>query len=603
MNPRNTWLWLLAAAGLFGVIFCLDRFLPKPPTGPQKVIPDLNPSAVVSLQIQPAGQRTIRAERTNGGWQLTEPLLYPAPSTNIESLLNALEQLTSAAYITPAELKHHPQANQEYGFDPPQASLVLDQRDSQSRIWVGHSTMPGDQVYVQVVGTEGIHVVDASLLKWIPRTDKDWRDTALVDWPHLEFDHLSATNGGKILELQRNPTNQLWRIIHHPLDARADNDRVERSLANLHQLRAREFVSDEPKPDLEAFGLLTPDLTLTFFQGTNSVLMLQFGKNEGTNANRIYAKRADRNTIVVVDRNLLESWRASQDFRDFFDHHLLSLTVPLDSIKVIAQDEFTLQRQTNETWRIVHQDLDLPADVRVMGDVIAELTNMPVKIVRDVVTDQDWPTYGLATPARQYILTAVRTDPGDGSTNPPLAQIFFGIVDGTNVFARQSGETFVYQVDPEDLDRLPSASYQMRERRIWNFSEDQVARLIIQTNNKTRELIRNGTNSWTLGTNSQGIINPLGVNDAVVQLGQLTAARWVERGDTNRVQYGITTNALQITVELKDGRQLSVAIGEPQPPGIPNAVATLEGEPWIFAFPWPLYPYVTKYLSIPPYVQ
>jgi hypothetical protein len=602
MNPRNTWLWLLAAAGLIGVIFCLDRFLPKPPTGPQKVLPGLNPSAVVSLQIQPAGQRTIRAERTNGGWQLTEPLLYPAPSTNIESLLNALEHLTVAAYITPAELKKHPQANQEYGFDPPQASLVLDQRDSQSRIWVGRPTVPGDQVYVQVVGNEGVHVVDAALLKLIPRTDKDWRETALVDWRHFEFDHLSATNGGKILELQRNPTNQLWRIIHHPLDARADNDRVERSLANLHKLRAREFVSDEPKPDLEAFGLLTPDLTLTFFQGTNSVLILQFGKNQGTNANLIYAKRADRNTIVTVDRNLLESWRASQDFRDFFDPHLLSLTVPLDSIKVIAQDEFTLQRQTNETWRILPQDL--PADVGVMGDVIGELTNMRVTIHRDVVPEQDWPTYGLATPARQYILNAAGTDEGNGSTNPPLAQIFFGTVTGTNVFARQSGEPFVYVVDDtNELDHLPWASFQMRDRRIWNFSDDQVARLTIHTNSKTRELIHNGTNSWSLGTNSQGIINPLAINEAVVQLGQLTAARWLERGDTNRVQYGITTNALQISVELKDGRQFSVEIGEPQPPGIPNAVVTLEGEPWIFAFPWPLYyQYVTKYLSIPTYV-
>jgi hypothetical protein len=602
MNPRNTWFWLLAAAGLFAVIFCLERFLPKPPTGPQKVLPGLNAAAVASLQIQPAGQRTIRAERTNGGWQLTEPIVYPAPSTNIESLLSALEQLTTAAYITPAELKHHPQANQEYGFDPPQASLVLDQRDSQSRIWVGHLTMPGDQLYVQVVGNEGIHVVDAGLLKLIPRTDKDWRETALVDWPHLEFDHLSATNGGKILELQRNPTNQLWRIIHHPLDARADNARVEQSLANLHKLRAREFVSDEPKPDLEAFGLLTPDLTLTFFQGTNSVLMLQFGKNQGTNANLIYAKRADRNTIVVVDRNLLESWRASQDFRDFFDHHLLSLTVPLDSIKVIAQDEFTLQRQTNDTWRILPPQ-DLPADARVVGDVIAELTNRPVKIVRDVVPEQDLPTYGLATPARQYILTAVRADPGDGSTNPPLAKISFGIVDGTNVFARQSGEPFVY-ADTNDLDRLPWASYQMRERRIWNFTEDQVARLTIHQDGKTRGIVHTGTNTWSFAPGSQGILpNTFALSEAAVQLGQLTAGRWIERGDTNRVQNGISTNAYQLTVELKDGRKLGVEIGEPQPPGIPNAIVTLDGEPWTFVFPWPLYfQYVKPYLFIPPYV-
>jgi hypothetical protein len=90
-----------------------------------------------------------------------------------------------------------------------------------------------------------------------------------------------------------------------------------------------------------------------------------------------------------------------------------------------------------------------------------------------------------------------------------------------------------------------------------------------------------------------------------VQLGHLSAAQWLERGDTNRVQYGISTNAYQITVELKDGRKLSVEIGDPPASTvpIPNALVTLEGEPWIFVFPWPLYyQFVKPYLFIPEYV-
>lgn len=599
MNPKSTWLWLGVAAGLFAVIFLLDRYLPKPETGPRKVLPHLSAAAVNSLQIQPTGQSALRVERTNGGWQLTDPLVYPVPATNVESLLQALEQLTAADYIPPAELKQHPNASQEYGFDPPQATVVLNQSDSRSSLWIGRTNVPGNQVFAQVIGAEGVFVLDAALLKLMPHTDKDWRETALADWRHLEFDHFTATNGGKILELQRNPTNKLWRIVHQPMDTRADNEKVGRSLASVRNLRVKQFVSDDPKADLESFGLLNPDLSLAFFQGTNQVLLLLFGKSPTNDL--IYAKRADRNSIVTVASDLLEPWRTSQGFREFFDRHLVSLTVPVDRIQVRAQDDFAMQRQTNDTWRILPPQ-DLPADAGLVGDVIAVFTNLEVDIVRDVVTEQDWPTYGLATPARQYLLSAMQPDAGDGSTNTPVAQVYFGIVE-TNVFARVAGENFVYSVNTNVLLHLPWLSFQMRDRRIWNFSEDQVAQLTIHMNGKIWELIRNATNSWSFGTNSQGILpNKFGLNETTVLLGQLYAASWLERGDTNRVQYGIATNAYALTVELKDGRKLSVEIGDPQPTGIPNAVVLVEGEPWIFVFPLGPYQYVKQYLSIPDYV-
>src|SRR5262249_11449962 len=155
-------------------------------------------------------------------------------------------------------------------------------------------TAPGDQVFVQVVGTEGVYVVDSGLVRRIPRSDRDWRETAMADWDHLQFDRVAVTNNGRPpLELQI--TNRLWRV-RRPMDARGDNARIETALRGLHDLRVFEFVSDDANPDLESFGLQTPDLSLAFLDNTNNVLVLQFGKSPTNQPNLVYARRAGQNT-------------------------------------------------------------------------------------------------------------------------------------------------------------------------------------------------------------------------------------------------------------------------------------------------------------------
>ena len=78
MTHRHTWFWTLLAAGLFAFIVFYRGHLRKPPSGPPRILPALKASDVTSVILRPGGQRDIRADRTNGGWQLIEPISYPA---------------------------------------------------------------------------------------------------------------------------------------------------------------------------------------------------------------------------------------------------------------------------------------------------------------------------------------------------------------------------------------------------------------------------------------------------------------------------------------------------------------------------------------------
>ena len=109
MSSKNTWLWLTVAATLFAFIFLFERYQPQPETGPAYLLPGMEAKAIKSVQIR-LGQIDIRVERTNGGWRLVEPVVYPALNTNVQNLLEALQQLTVVHRIDEKEFRKDPKA-------------------------------------------------------------------------------------------------------------------------------------------------------------------------------------------------------------------------------------------------------------------------------------------------------------------------------------------------------------------------------------------------------------------------------------------------------------------------------------------------------------
>ena len=120
MNSKHTLVWLVVAAALFAFIFAFEHFLRPNGTAVSAILPDLQPAAVTSVQLFPANAPEIRADRTNGAWRLTTPIVYPAQSTAIETLLAALQKLTPAIRISAGELREQRNAETDYGFETPQ---------------------------------------------------------------------------------------------------------------------------------------------------------------------------------------------------------------------------------------------------------------------------------------------------------------------------------------------------------------------------------------------------------------------------------------------------------------------------------------------------
>jgi hypothetical protein len=575
------------------------------------MLPELKPEAVTSILIRPSGpgQLLIRADRSNNSWTLSQPQAYPAEAEKVKKLLAFLGQLVPAPYITGSELRDHSDADTKFGFATPQATIVIQQGSYVPRLRVGALTIPGDQVFVQVEGDLGAYVVDSTLLKYLPTSANDWRDITLINLVDLDYDRLAVTNSAKgdtgrgglppsssTFVLQSDSTNKVWRMIW-PLDARANHSRIEESLQEVQQLRIREFVSDDPKPELEPFGLAPPELELGFSKGTNVMALLQFGRSPTNDLTRIYARRVGQTGIFTVDKALLLAWCVF--LNDFRDPRLLGPIPQVDAIEIVgAENPSSIERQTDGEWRVLPENI--PADAMSIASLLSGLTNMPiVKFVNDVVNTADLPEYGLALPKSRFILKA-KCPGGPDSTNRVVTEVDFGLGTNTteNLFAKRTDENFVYSVSTNDFNRLPSASWQLRDRKLCQFSQNEVAGLTLQEHGKTCRMIHKGPLSWTFAPGSQGIINDGAIEETVRGVVQVSAIAWVARGDQSRALYGFTADGFHLVLEPKNGEKFELEFGGIAPSGNIYAAVTFGKQLWIMEFPWLLFRDITSYLPL-----
>jgi uncharacterized protein DUF4340 len=596
----KTTLWLLVSAGvLLAFIVLFERHL-RPTTATASVparLVTFRAAEVTNIVVRRTNQFVLRADRTSSTWNITLPLFYPGQPFAIEKLLYTLEQLTPATHLTEDELNAQKRSRAEFGLDVPSAAMILQHKGQRTELRFGSRTAIGDQVYLQLANSSGIYVIPAELLAMLPRTANDWRDTAVVNLTESNLDRIEVRTASRSFAIEVDPTNQVL-YLSKPTRARASVPKVEALVRKVQAAQALQFISDDPRADLDAFGLRAPEAELVLGLGTNDLQVVQFGKSPTNDPAMVYARRMAQTNIVLVPRSVLEALQTSH--ADLRDRHVLSFPLAaVDAIEVRGEQNFSVRKQTNNLWFVTEPEF-MPADSDLMRDWLNQLSFVEGQVEKDVVTD--FAPYGLATPSRQYILKATATNSVGAPTNRIVAQLEVGARRDKTIFAR-GGDDTVYTLPASAFDRLPLAAWQLRDRRVWSFSTNHVSRLTIQHRGYSRQVLRSPSGEWSLAPGSQGIINTFAVEEMMYRLGDLRAVSWVARGDENRTQYGFSDNGYKLTIELRlpgGARVLAVEFSSRPAAPYPYALAAVDGQTWIFEFPPDLYSQIATYLNNPP---
>jgi hypothetical protein len=558
------------------------------------LLPGFDPAKAANVEITRSNE-TVRAELKNSQWQLLNPP-YPAQSTAIESFLETLKDLKREEEIPAVEIISKSGGLSPFGLDPPLAAIRIQAGTNLIQLRVGAKTLVGNRVYVQPVGASNVFLTDASLVRHLPDSSSQWRNPMLVQNTSLVFDRIGIS-GASSLKLERDPNNQLWRLVD-PIKSRADFGRVEYLLQQLRGTRVSRFISDDPKEDMEPYGLQTPEAELTLAAGSNVVLRIQFGKSPTNDPMQVYARRLSHTNVVLVPRDLVSL--VEKPYTEFQDHILLSFRPAwVDRIEAQADEAFALQRQGSNDWRIV-EPFQAPADRQLMQLFLEDLGKLEiVRFEKDVVTD--FAPYGLVKPTRQYVLKSAVTN-AVGITNQTLLHVDFG-AQPTNevdkIYCRRTDESSVYVVSYGDMLNLKRAAYALRDRRIWSFASSNVTAVTVTQRGQKRPLARDPvTKTWL----RDDTVNNAAIEETLHRLGELQADSWVALGADQARQLRTDGSVYQLAIDLSEGGKVRKLIlnlrlslvGQPY-----GAVILEQDQPVVFKVPVATYGLVMQYLSIP----
>ena len=591
MNWKSTWILLGLAAGLFAFIFLFEHRLPTTDTPPARLF-SFKANEITNIQLRVTNHLMLRVERTRAGamWNYAFPISYPAKVAAVEWLIQSLEEVVPLLEISKQELGSTKRTVAEFGLDVPQATLTLQHGGQRTELMFGAKTPVGDGVYVQVLNDPDIYVLPVEILHRLPRSFQDWRDIGLLTSSGFQMNRLEVRSAGRGFTLDIDETKRAF-VLSKPTVARADPAKVTALLQKLFNAQVTQFITDSPRADLEQYGLQPPEAEVSFVttnEPSSVQFAMQFGKSPTNDPSVVYARRMTTTNIVLVPKSILEAVQVSHG--DMRDLHLVSFQPGLlDTIEVIgtsAAEGFVVRRQTNNTWAVTEPQ-PATADTTTMGEWLELMSRLEGTVEKDVVTDFETP-YGLATPGRRYLLKTAVTNATGVVSNRVLAELDLGIAQDKKVFARRADEATVYSISKEEVARLPREAWQLRDRRVWTFTTNDISRVTIRYNDRSRTLQRSSAGSWSIAE-GEGIlssVNPV-LEEIMFRLGNLYAGVWVARGEEKRAALGFTSNTSKITIELKNGEKPQtrfIELGRPgiSPTGLPYALTEIEGQTWFF---------------------
>ncbi len=313
------------ALGLGAYIYFVESKRDPTATEARDRVFTLETSAIEELTLQSATGQTTTARKTGTEWQIVAPVVAPADSGVMESLLSSLSTLEIQRVVDDA-----PGSLAPYGLEPARFSLAFRTTGSSTpqRVSFGNKTPTGSDLYARIEGQPRLFVVASYLEDTFNRETIALRDKDALTFASDAVDALTIERSGSpTLSLTKRDDN--WRLTA-PVDARADFGGVDGIVRAVDQAQMQAIVAGETgeptAAELRKFGLERPQALLTVGAGSaRASLAIGAAHEEGT----VYARDLSRPLVFTLASSLLDDLTKSPDelrHKDVFAFRAYSAT-------------------------------------------------------------------------------------------------------------------------------------------------------------------------------------------------------------------------------------------------------------------------------------
>jgi hypothetical protein len=342
---------VLVLAGLVGYIYFIDSKQDTSGSSDrEKVFGSVTADEIEEIHVKSADGETSRLQKSDGKWQLVEPVMAAADEGEASSLASSLASLEVNRVVD-----ENAASLAEYGLEPARIEAAFKKKGdtNEQRILIGEKTPTGGDLYARAKDSKRVFLIPAYLDSTFNKNTFALRDRRILSFDRNAVDGLELTSGSAKVQLTKSGSE--WRLSS-PIAARADFAAVEGALERLSSTQMQGIV-DQEGSNLAKYGLTKPTGSIVVAAGsTRATLTLG-----STDNSLLFARDGSRPMVFTVAPVLKDDViRNVGDFRrkDLFDARAFTATrVELKR----GADTVTLEKSKGEkgdVWRASGKDVE-----------------------------------------------------------------------------------------------------------------------------------------------------------------------------------------------------------------------------------------------------
>ena len=404
----------------------------------EKVFASLQSDKIDSVKItSDKGEKTTLG-KTDGAWQITEPVAAKADESAVTGITGNLSSVEVVRVVdeNPANLK-------DYGLAEPRIDVAFKAAGDKDyrHLLVGDKSPTGADLFAKRGDDKKVFLIPTFQETAFNKSTFDLRDKTLIKFDREKVDGVEVTAGGKTLALAKDGGE--WKVTK-PIQARADFGSVEGVIGRLQTAQTKSVVTGAPTPaDLKTYGLDKPEETVTLNLGSARATLVLGGKAED---NTVYARDASKPAVTTVESALADELKKGADEyrrKDIFEFRPYNATriefirngqtIAFEKVKPDAKDA---AKNPQDKWRRISPK---PADASkdTIDSLLSRLSNM-----RAASFVESTAKTGLDKPE---LTVSVKFDDGKKEERVALGKV------ENDVFASRPGEPGAAKVDAADF--------------------------------------------------------------------------------------------------------------------------------------------------------
>jgi hypothetical protein len=497
-------------------------------------------------------QETVRAEKRDGHWYLTEPLAVRGDDQKYGELARYVADLHYTRVV-----EEQPQSLELYDLATPRLEIQVMLKDQPKPLILrlGATNPTGGSYYAQVEGRAPIYLVSGVAKDVLDASLHALRDKTVLAFTPAEVQEVQFARGTDAPVVVQRQAEDTWRLTA-PVSAKAEAQQIRGMIQRLHDVKVQAFIAEDAT-DLESYGLQTPAWHVSLNIGQeHAPLTLSLGKVDSEHKG-VYAKHDEAARVFLLPQELWDNVpKTATAVRDktlmkYEREHITRLEIQ-------APNEHIVITSTGPRQYTMEQPVQTPGDGDAIYSLLWDIQDLKAK---DFVaeTPDALDLYGLDAP-RQRITVWEKAPAAQEAVQHELL-LGAEAPDGQGIYAKLGEGPVIYLVGNTEAQRIMSkTAFDLRNKKIFAFTADKVQKMRVQYPTANFTVERNG-NAWKLTEpQKHDIPQRWKVDHVLYELSTLEYAKIVADSPEDRSRYGLDAPQVQITMWQQDGSTLGPLI-------------------------------------------